>query len=321
MFHNANASDDTSWVCDPTRTPLENTGAFSRCLLPLRRCSIMVLGMLLVLHGWSGAVMAMQQETLCYRGTYQGPLSAGDVWTVAGITLQRQPASLELSGTGGQEAILTVSSERAPHVEKLFPFRLRYRSLATAGWSETLAQEALVDTGAPEWEVAWLDAQGQRQVRYRNEAGSWRGAEPHFQPAQWLGNAAGSLQPYDQRAWAWSGMDRLSLLQHLRGLALADGAEYQFQVWESRRRFLYEASVDSVQQVPGIPGRLAWRVSLEGERIRRDSREPAHPPVVAWIEAAPPHRPLRLEQRHSLGLFVVLWTGDGDAGRCSVDLE
>ena len=287
----------------------------------MTRWPLAVLAALWLLSGWSGSAFAAEQETLCYRATYQGPLSGGDNWTIAGISLQRQPASLEMGGAGGQEAILAISSELSPRVEQLFPFRLRYRSLAVADWSETLAQESLEDTGSAEWEVAWLDGDAKRQVRYRNETGSWRGAAPGFQPTQWLGAAAGALQPYDQRDWTWSGMDRLSLLQHLRGLALEDGAEYRFPVWDSRRRFVYRARVDGVQQVPGLDHRPAWQVLLEGERVRADGHEPAHAPVTAWIEAAPPHRPLRFEQQHPLGRFVVLWAGEGAAGRCSVDLE
>jgi len=280
--------------------------------------------LLAVTLGSPGAPLFAEQ--LCFQAQYEGLFSAGERWQIATVVLQQDQPGFAPPGAGEHltQLGMWVSSAGNPVVEELFPFRLRYRSLVRNDFSATLAQERFKRTDRLQWELAWVDPIADRLVRYRNSASKWRVPGLAFDPAAWLGPTARALRPYDQREWDSHEemMDRLALLQWVRQLSPTAGEQHRLPVWEGRRLYEYLVTVQGREAVPGsTSGDPAWKVSLDGYRLRDGQPDEAHATVTLWLEDAPARRPLRFEHQHAVGKFVISLHPDQQHQLCSIDFE
>ena len=101
--------------------------------------------------------------------------------------------------------------------------------------------------------------------------------------------------------------DRLGLLQQIRSRELSAQAEYRFQVTNGRDLFAYRVEVEGAQSLM-LHGRRvsAWRLRIDGGKSSRDgATKVAHRPIYLWLSRDPDHVPLRLDSRHSVGLFRI----------------
>ena len=100
-------------------------------------------------------------------------------------------------------------------------------------------------------------------------------------------------------------LDRLGLLQHVRGQPLQAGATYRFQVTDGRKRYDYRVQVELAEELRlgefAIP---AWKISFDGSRKKSNGKVvQAHRPLTIWLSQAPGHIPLRVDSHNAIGLF------------------
>ena len=247
---------------------------------------------LLCLLGLAAATHAA--ETLEYRVEYRGVFSAGSELPIADLRLDEQ---LSADGPGLTRTRIEASSGAYPLIESLFPIRYRLRS-----WNRA-------DNGAL---VGFETYESMRKKRHRlylrddSLSGVRRYDLMQGDGQQELGRLEAGLGPL-QTQTGKGPVDRLGLLQRVRGKALAENANYRFEVTNGRELLIYEVSVVAAQTL-NIAGTelAAWKLRFDGmQRGREGEPEAAHRPVYVWLSRAAGHVPLRVESRHPIGRFRV----------------
>lgn len=247
---------------------------------------------LLCLLSLSGATAAV--EALEYRVEYRGVFSAGSELPIADLRLDEQ---LLAEGAGLTRTRIEASSRAYPLVEGLFPIRYRIRS-----WNRA-------DNGGL---VGFETYESMRKKRHRlylrddSTSGVRRHDLLQGDGQQELDRLEAGLGPLPVRIEKGL-IDRLGLLQRVRGKALAKNASYRFEVTNGRELLIYEVRVVAAQTLNIAGTELpAWKLRFDGlERGRQGKLEAAHRPVYVWLSRASGHVPLRVESRHPIGRFRV----------------
>lgn len=247
---------------------------------------------LLCLLSLAGATNAV--EALEYRVEYRGVFSAGSELPIADLRLDEE---LSAQGAGLNRTRIEASSHAYPLIESLFPIRYRLRS-----WSRA-------DNGGL---VGFETYESMRKKRHRlylrddSQSGVRRYDLLQGNGQQELGRLEAGLGPLQTRTGKGP-VDRLGLLQRVRGKALAENANYRFEVTNGRELLIYDVSVVAAQSLNIAGTELpAWKLRFDGmERGRQGKLEAAHRPVYVWLSRAAGHVPLRVESRHPIGRFRV----------------
>lgn len=255
-----------------------------------RRRYWLVLGLLV--H--QVASFAGEAERLDYQVTYRGVFSLGQDLTIAdvGLTTRRLAGEDRL-----RETRLEATSAGYPGVEALYPFRYRFRSWATATDARLLGFETYEKTHKQRHRLYLRDdsALGVSRLDPQDPAGR-----------KSLAQLAAGKRP-DAKVEGGGLFDRLGLLQQIRGRALSAQAEYRFRVTNGRDLFAYRVKVEGAQSLM-LHGRRvsAWKLRIDGSKSSRNgATKVAHRPIYLWLNRAPSHVPLRLDSRHSVGLFRI----------------
>ncbi len=237
---------------------------------------------------------AGETERLDYKVTYRGVFSLGQDMTIADVALttRRLPGEDRL-----RETRLEATSAGYPGVEVLYPFRYRFRSWATAADARLLGFEAYEKTRKQRHRLYLRDdsALGVSRLDPQDAVGRMR-----------LGQLAAGERP-DATINGGSLFDRLGLLQQIRSRESYAQAEYGFQVTNGRDLFAYRVKVEGAQSLM-LHGRRvsAWKLRIDGSKSSRDgATKVAHRPIYLWLSRDPGHVPLRLDSRHSVGLFRI----------------
>ena len=238
--------------------------------------------------------VATAAEALEYRVDYRGVFSAGSEMPIADLRLDEQRSA---DGHGLTRARIEASSFAYPLVEGLFPIRYRLRS-----WSRT------DDGGLVGFETYESMRKKRHRLYLRDDSVS--GVRRYDllegdgqQELHWLEAVVGPMPAQTGKG----PVDRLGLLQRVRGKALAENASYRFEVSNGREVLIYEVRVVAAQTLNISGSELpAWKLRFDGlEQGRQGTIEAAHRPVYVWLSRTAGHVPLRVESRHPIGRFRV----------------
>jgi len=238
--------------------------------------------------------VATAAEALEYRVDYRGVFSAGSEMPIADLRLDEQRSA---DGHGLTRARIEASSFAYPLVEGLFPIRYRLRS-----WSRT------DDGGLVGFETYESMRKKRHRLYLRDDSvnGVRRFDLLEGDGQQELHRLEAGVGPLPARTGK-DPVDRLGLLQRVRGKALAENASYRFEVTNGRELLIYEVRVVAAQTLNISGTELpAWKLRFDGlERERHGELEAAHRPVYVWLSRTAGHVPLRVESRHPIGRFRV----------------
>jgi hypothetical protein len=255
-----------------------------------RRPHWLVLGLLFQ----QVASFAGEAERLDYQVTYRGVFSLGQDMSIADLALTTR----RLAGKDRlRETRLEATSAGYPGVEAIYPFRYRFRSWATAADARLLAFEGCEKTRKQRHRLYLRDDSvlGVSRLDPQDAVGR-----------QSLAQLAAGERP-DATVIGDGLFDRLGLLQQIRSRELSAGGEYRFEVTNGRDLFAYRVKVEGAQSLM-LHGRRvsAWKLRIDGSKSSRDgATKVAHRPIYLWLSRGPNHVPLRLDSRHSVGLFRI----------------
>ena len=240
------------------------------------------------------ASFADEAERLDYQVTYRGVFSLGQDMTIADVALTTR-------GLAGEDRLretrLEATSAGYPGVEALYPFRYRFRSWATTADARLLGFEAYEKTHKERHRLYLRDDSRLGVSRLDPQDAAGRRS---------LAQLAAGERP-DATVIGGGLFDRLGLLQQIRSRELSAQAEYRFQVTNGRDLFAYRVQVEGAQSLM-LHGRRvsAWKLRIDGSKSSRDgATKVAHRPIYLWLSRAPGHVPLRMDSRHSVGLFRI----------------
>ena len=265
-----------------------------------------MLSMLLLVNTIVAAPIPYVGESLQFRAYYQGPFSAQKEISIA--DLHWQTRLIKLGTTQAMETKLNVSSEAYDFVEKLYPFRLQYRSLLQLQPMKTIAYERYDSTEDHGRELTWIDDSG-RSMRFRDGSidedainlqlpveivkwGSQSNDYVYYKPARY--------RPVPRM------IDEVALLQKIRNMKLHKGDEFKMPVTDGKRRYSYRVSVLGPEKLK-LGERVvdAIKIKFDGYRLRRGQLTQAHDFVWVWLTDDSLHTPLRIEHNDAIGRFVI----------------
>ncbi len=269
---------------------------------------VLLLSMLLLVNAVVAAPIPYAGESLQFRAYYQGPFSAQKEISIADLHWQTRLIKLGTMQTLAMETKLNVSSEAYDFVEKLYPFRLQYRSLVQLQPMKTVAYERYDSTDDHGRELTWIDDSG-RAMRFRDgfidvdainlqlpveivKWGSQSNDYVYYKPARY--KAIPRM------------LDEVALLQKVRNMDLRKGAEFKMPVTDGKRRYSYQVFVLGPEKLQ-LGERVvdAIKIRFDGYRLKRGGMMPAHDSVWVWVSDDPLHTPLRIEHNDAIGRFVI----------------
>ena len=257
-------------------------------------CSAIKASSLLVLL-LTLACRAGTADALEYQVVYRGVFSAGTDLPIVDLFLD---APLRDDSTGIRQVGLTASSLAYPLVVSVFPIRYRFRSWTGPDRGQLQGFETYERTRKLRHRLYLPDKSGSGMRRYNLTEGVGQ-----HELAQLQAGVSMTAPPVPGEPL----LDRLGLLQRLRGQDLREQANYRFAVTNGRERLDYRVKVESAQTVTiGDLVLPAWKLRLNGlERGRNGRPVAAHRPVYVWLSRTPERIPLRVDSRQPIGLFRV----------------
>lgn len=241
----------------------------------------------------SGSAFGGVVERLDYLASYRGAFSLGQELPIADVELMTRQAGDQ---AGLQETRVVASSENYGLVESFFPMRYRFRTWASADDGRLVGFENYEKTKRVRHRLYLRDQDGSDFERFDLKQGI--GADK-------VASLEAGVNPVAPPGDEF--IDRLGLLQKIRERDLAVGKQLGFPVTRGSETLDYRVEVE-VEEVIVIQGISvpAWKVRLEGYEWDEEGRQqPAHRPLFIWFSRDGRHVPLRVESRHSIGLFRV----------------
>jgi len=240
------------------------------------------------------ACRADASGVLNYQVIYRGVFSAGADMPIADLSLD---APLQTGSPGIRQIGLTASSEAYPLVESIFPIRYRLRSWIGPDQGRLLGFETYESTRKVRHRLYLRDESGSGMTRYDLTEGAGQ---------QEMARLVAGASPV-AAAQGPQLLDRIGLLQWVRGRDLREQARYRLAVTNGRETLDYRVKVEAAQVLAidglGVP---AWKIRFDGlERRRNDRQVAAHRPVYVWLSRTSARIPLRVDSRQPLGLFRV----------------
>jgi hypothetical protein len=276
----------------------------------MARCRTLLAGFVLLWQGMPLAhALAFMDESLSYRAYFQGIFTAEQTVGIADVSWET--FSYEGCGIGQPlvETRMTVSSAAYPFVERLYPFRLVYRSLTLADPVRTIAYEKYDSTEGHGRDLTWLDSASGIALRFREgyipkEPGTWRLPEA----LETWGSEQQDYHQYKRPVHrVVPGMvDQTSLLQRIRTMPLQVGAQFRVPVTDGKYRYVYQVGV--VDREPLVVAGREWqtlKLRFDGFRVEDGRKEHHHDPLWVWLDDSPRRTPLRFEYRNAYGRFAI----------------
>lgn len=283
-----------------------------------RGCPALVrlIATLTLLTAFTLAYADSSTESLHYRASYEGLLSAGNKIPIADIHLETAPADLPAGKKAVFETRMSVSSGAYDFVENSFPFRVSYRSLYEAEPFISLALEKYQKTQKLKHEVSWMGRDDGKLARYRRLHTEKPGDTMPDILEQWLEASPGfSFYKFAPHGKKNNPVDYLTMLQALRHSDLQLGREFRFPVTDGRKFYDYRVSVVGSERVRARSTLVdSWKLRLDGKRIKKGKSYPDHEPVLVWITKDESRTPIRFENTHSLGQFIIELTDEHAQG-------
>ena len=246
-------------------------------------------------------------ESLIFHAYYQGPFSGEKKIGIADVQWQTQRIGLNRSGKTALETRMEISSKAYVFVERLYPFRLVYRSLVSLQTMGSIAYERYDSTDKHGRELTWLDAESSLALRFRE--GYERDTDSQLPSVivSWGSQQQDYLFYKPARHKALPQMvDEMALLQRIRREELSDGAQFEIPVTDGKRQYLYKVSV--VGSEPLTMANKSWdtlKIKFDGYRIKHGESKQDHDTVWVWLANTPQRTPLRFEYRNAIGRFLI----------------
>jgi hypothetical protein len=253
--------------------------------------------------------MPFDGESLTFHAYYQGPFSGQKKIGIADVQWKTQGIDLDRPGNAAIETRMEVSSEAYDFVEKLYPFRLVYRSLTSLQTMGSIAYERYDSTDKHGRELTWLDTESSLALRFREGYEDGRDTDSHLPGAllSW-GSQQQDYQFYKpaQHKALPQMVDEMALLQRIRGEELSVGAEFEIPVTDGKRQYLYKVSVVGRELLTvSNMSRDALKIKFNGYRIKHSGSTQDRGTVWVWLANTPQRTPLRFEHRAAIGRFVI----------------
>ncbi len=241
-------------------------------------------------------VAGANYDYLEYEVRFRGALTANQFVTVAKAVWVAPPPSTQ----GHARISLRVSTQNYGNLESIVPFRLCYKSEYSASQRRVSGIEDFHRGGSKLfYMLANFDwSKGEvRQYLARTQLPS------SFDPFDVRRNKKKPLKWEEKRRAVpleYSAFDRLSMIQHIRGMTLQDGQVVGVPVSDGKRMLEYWVSVD--QEDLRVQGRdwSAYRLNFETFDLQSNGKK-IHPPVDVWISRDKRRLPLRLGGKYSFG--------------------
>ena len=268
-------------------------------------------GLALMLLQCTNIALAMPflNESLTYSAFYQGVFSAQKQIGIADVTWDTSSIQVGETGEPAIETRMVVSSEPYKYVETRYPLRLVYRSLILLDPVRSIAYEKYDSTEQHGRDLTWLNEISGVVLRFRE------GHEPQGKATRQLpvalekwGSQQQEYQYYkNARHKPLPGMvDRMALLQRIRGEELSVGARYKVHVTDGKDRYIYKVRVVSDKLF--ITAGREWnalKLKFYGYHIEDGKKIQNHKPLLVWLDNTPQRTPLRIEYRNAFGRFVI----------------
>ena len=228
---------------------------------------------------------------------------------IADIQWKTQRVDLNKPGKTALETRMEISSKDYDFVERVYPFRLVYRSLISLQTMESIAYERYDSTDKHGRELTWLDAESSLALRFRDGYEDERDTD--IQLPGVIMNWGSQQQDYlfykPARHKALPQMvDEMALLQRIRREKLSVGAQFEIPVTDGKRQYLYKVSV--VGSEPLTIANKSWdtlKIKFDGYRIKHGESKQDHDTVWVWLANTPQRTPLRFEHRNAIGRFMI----------------
>lgn len=273
--------------------------------------TIQQAGLALMLLQYTNIALALTflNESLTFRAFYQGVFSEQKQIGIANISWDTSSIQMGETDEPAIETRMAVSSEAYKYVETLYPFRLVYRSLTLLDPVRSIAYEKYDSTEQHGRDLTWLNEESGVVLRFRE------GHKPEGKANRQLpvalenwGSQQQEYQYYKNAQYkSTSGMvDRMALLQRIRGEQLSVGAKYKVPVTDGKHRYLYKVRV--VSDEPLIAAGREWnalKIKFYGYHLKDGEKIQDHKPLLVWLDNTPRRTPLRFEYRNAFGRFVI----------------
>ena len=266
---------------------------------------------MLILLLWMNVALAIsfEGESLTFQAYYQGLFSAQKRLGIADVQWKTQRLDLDMPEKATVETRMDVSSEAYGFVESLYPFRLIYRSLISLEPMTSIAYEVYDSTDKHGRELTWLDVESRLAFRFREGYEDRQDTDIELPSviADW-GSQQLSYQFYKQEQYSAlpQMVDKMALLQRVRGEELSVGTQLEIPVFDGKRQYLYKVSV--VGREPLTMLNRSWdtlKIKFDGYRIKHGESKKDHDTVWVWLADIPQRTPLRFEHRATIGRFVI----------------
>ena len=248
-------------------------------------------------------------ESLIFHAYYQGPFSGEKKIGIADVQWQTQRIGLNRPGKTALETRMEISSKAYDFVERLYPFRLVYRSLVSLQTMGSIAYERYDSTDKHGRELTWLDAESSLALRFREGYESKQDTDSQLPSVivNWGSQQQDYLFYKPARHKALPQMvDEMALLQRIRREELSVGAQFEIPVTDGKRQYLYKISV--VDSEPLTMANKSWntlKIKFDGYRIKHGESKQDHDTVWVWLANTPQRTPLRFEYRNAIGRFLI----------------
>jgi hypothetical protein len=250
-----------------------------------------------------GPADAVEYDYLEFEINYKGKMSSNKVMPVA-----KAVWSSPVMGSSGVDALsLMISSEKHMKLEMSLPMRICHQSHFNQAQKRSQDFESYMQAG--------------KRLDYLRVAFDWSGRTMRYESSKAEMDSA-NTDPYDLTGRAankkridWkteSGqvslkkvlLDRLSMLQQLRGMNLREGQVISVPVSDGKRPMEYWVTVTEDDSLSLMGQNLqALKLNFETFDLDPEHDRPMHPPVDVWISKDARRLPLRMVGKFPVGLL------------------
>lgn len=250
-----------------------------------------------------GKASAVEYDYLEFELNYKGKMSSNKVMPVA-----KAVWSSPVMGSPGVDALsLMISSEKHMKLEMTLPVRICHQSHYHQGQKRPQDFESYMQAGKRlDYLRAVFDWAG-RTLRRDNAKAEMDSANTDLYDL--TGRAGGKTRVNWQNESGQLALkkvlfDRLSMMQHLRGMNLKDGQVISVPVSDGKRALEYWVTVteDNGLSVMGQTWE-ALKLNFETFDLDPERDRPLHPPVDVWISKDARRLPLRMVGKFPVGLL------------------
>ncbi len=274
------------------------------------RCLRAVWLALLLLFTASLSADPQIDERLEYSVSYQGGLTAMAWLDISDAVLETSQQMVTVNGEAAYKVLVKISSEQHPKMEQVYPFRYQLISYFSTDLQRSILFDRYKKTRKERHEIIRFDWNKRRTERYKRrkqpgEASYSSEIEGIF---RYLGYDAADFRRSGKPGQKLSSnmLDRLSLLQAVRGQTFAVGDELRFTIADGKKVLNYRVRVQAQETLEqDLQKRVLFKLRFDAFKAGEWSGQPVHPAVFVWMSADARKIPVRFVIDYALGRFIV----------------